>query len=210
MTSPTKNRCSHNNWSALFPEAAGLSFFEELTRLYCQDQRVYHTLNHIEHCLCLFDQYRHLFKDPANIEAALWIHDVIYNPQSSTNERDSSDWSETFFTDIGRPASEIAAVTKLIMATKKHKPFDNDSTLMLDIDLSILGSSIQSYKYYCQQIRREYQFVPEDKYRRRRRELLINFMTRERIFISEEFYDNFEIQARKNLQWEINILSSKH
>src|SRR5690606_13700223 len=40
--------------------------------------------------LAEFDSVRAVVQHPATVEAALWFHDVVYDPRSPTNEEDSA------------------------------------------------------------------------------------------------------------------------
>ena len=52
--------------------------------------RHYHTLSHLEACLREFDDARGLAMRPAEVEFALWFHDVIYRSWRRDNELQSA------------------------------------------------------------------------------------------------------------------------
>ncbi|MEA5468385.1 hypothetical protein VB714_05850 [Spirulina sp. 06S082] len=58
---------------------------------YREKHRYYHTLQHIEECLILYDRLP--TKSPT-VEIALWFHDVIYNPQGPNNEMQSANYAD--------------------------------------------------------------------------------------------------------------------
>ena len=78
---------------------------------------------------------------------------------------------------------------------------------MLDIDLSILGARDSVYDIYEKNIRFEYKRVPVFIYRKKRREILKQFLKNERVFTTNYFHTRYEAQARENLRRAIAQLS---
>lgn len=96
-------------------------------------------------------------------------------------------------------------VEQLIMATKHHQASSADEQLMVDIDLAILASQPSRFAQYEQQIRFEYQFVAQDIFVVKRREILMQFYQRERIYQSDYFYQHLEQTARQNLRQALGL-----
>jgi len=209
----TKNRseplrCSFKNWSKLFPrEESALSYYKELCSLYRENQRHYHTLSHIEHCLELFDQYHSCFQYPDHVEISLWTHDIIYNPLLSNNEQESANWAQACLIANNYSNESCQEITDLILATANHSSSNSDSALMNDIDLSILGSDTHTFSKYCHNIRQEYHFVEYKTYQKARISILEQFLTKPQIYNTVQFQQRFEEQARANLEREITLLS---
>lgn len=59
------------------------------------------------------------------------------------------------------------------------------------------------FREYHEGIRREYALVPDLIYNLKRKQALKRFLARERIFLTEEFRERYETQARENLAWAI-------
>lgn len=96
----------------------------------------------------------------------------------------------------------MAPVRSLILATKHHRASaedDVDTKLLLDIDLSILGARPSVFKHYEHNIRREYAHVPEEVYRKKRSEILEQFLSSTPLFRTDYCQQRFEKQARLNL-----------
>ena len=66
----------------------------DLLHRYGEAGRVYHTIDHIDHCLGQFDQVRSQCVQPDAVELAIWFHDAIYNFPAYENEK----LSAAFFT----------------------------------------------------------------------------------------------------------------
>ena len=112
---------------------------------------------------------------------------------------------------MGIPINTVECVQNLILNTKNHQapPADIDSQILLDADLAILGASELEYKTYAQGIRQEYAWVADELYRVGRRQVLQNFLQRDRIYLTPQLFGKLEARARLNLQAEIATLSSQ-
>lgn len=175
--------------------------FQQLIAAYSEPHRHYHTGGHIDACLTHLDQVRQLANYCAEIEIALWFHDVIYKPRSTTNELDSANWCRNFLAVNHVDQRVIERVHKLIMATCHNAaPASADEQLLLDIDLAILGAPEEIYWQFENNVRKEYKWVPGFIFRAKRKEILDGFLQRERIYNSDYFFKTLEQQARINLQ----------
>lgn len=77
---------------------------------------------------------------------------------------------------------------------------------MVDLDLTILGSDPQKYNQFESGVRKEYQWVSSFLYRNKRKEILKGFLARDRIYNSNFFFDQMELQARGNIKAAIIAL----
>jgi len=169
--------------------------YQALVKAYSEKHRRYHTSEHINATLKHLDSVADLAND--EIELALWFHDAIYKPFSASNELDSAAWASEFLLENKVEQDRIDSVNALIMATVHTAETEgNDQLLMVDIDLSILGSSSAIYDQFENDVRYEYKLVPYFLYRKKRKEILTSFLERERIYQNDFFYDKFETQAR--------------
>lgn len=196
----------------MFPEDRS-NWWQQIRNHYQESGRYYHTLNHID---CMFKQMDKVvgkLQDTEAVSLAILFHDVIYDPTKSDNEQRSADLFRQFAVECLSDWQEerIQKVFDWILATQKHQASDEkclDLMYFLDIDLQVLGWPVAQYDLYASQIRQEYSFVPEDIYRQKRPEVLKNFLKRLRLYQTDDFYEEFEIQARSNLQREISRLES--
>lgn len=183
----------------------------ELVSAYCSKERYYHTLGHIQRVLEIVEGMRSLACNFRAIQLAAWFHDVIYAPKATDNEERSAEYAAKALKILQLPQATIDAVTAMILSTKYHQVStdDIDTKILLDADLAILGSDEPEYKFYSKAIRREYGFMPEEEYRQKRMQVLLNFLKRERIYFTKnKVFDELETRARRNIQAEIKALSS--
>lgn len=174
--------------------------YDELVRAYSEPHRAYHTIAHLESCLRQFDSARQLAADANEIEAGLWFHDAIYDTHRSDNEERAALWATAALCGVGVSASHANRVEALVLATRHHEATDDaDAALLLDIDLSILGSAPEQFDLYEEQVRREYAWVSDDDFRGGRRAILEKLRGRPRIYQTDFFHARYEAQARENL-----------
>lgn len=202
--------CSQTRWASLCQnlgiEPDGETY-QALIKAHAEPHRAYHTLEHIAACLRHLDKVRDQTNNPFEIEMALWFHDAIYEPFSTTNEEDSAEWAADWLQDRGLDKAAIARIADHILETKSHDtPTDLDGRFMLDIDLSILGTPVPIYDQFEVDVRREYRRVPRFIFRKKRKAILQGFLNRDQIFTTEYFHDKLEQQARVNLARAISNL----
>ncbi len=187
-------------WHDAGARTDGTALCEALLTAYAELQRHYHSTQHLAECLQGFEAVRHLAQQPAEVALALWFHDAVYDVHRHDNEAQSAAWARQALTSAGAQPDVAERVYELVMATRHTSaPAAGDAALLVDIDLSILGTDAQRFAQYEQQIRNEYAFVPEDVFRSKRKEVLLSFANRPRIYGTEHFYAALEARARANL-----------
>ena len=204
-------KTTFSRWQALYStlctEADPQPVFDALVQAYTEPHRHYHTLAHIDACLSLFDEIQGLFARPAEAEWALWLHDIVYDPHAHDNEERSAAVSADILRRGAAPEAATERISALVLATRHREiPHDNDTRLLVDIDLSILGAAPEVFDSYEHAIRCEYAWVHEALYREKRSEILEGFLRRKTIYLSEACRGRFEAQARVNLTEAIRRL----
>lgn len=168
---------------------------------YREPHRHYHTERHLRECMSLLNDNIHLFSRPAEVKLALYFHDIVYDPKSSTNEIESANYAVNFLRSINAPDTLQQRIHDLVMMTATHKPpfKDYDAYLMIDIDLAILGSSPDRFKEYQQQIRKEFKHVDRHEFIQARNEFLKKFLDYDTIFHTPYFRGHYERSAKENI-----------
>jgi predicted metal-dependent HD superfamily phosphohydrolase len=201
---------SPERWERLmtaFGASGNAETYADLIAAYSEPHRHYHTAAHIDDCLAQLDQSQSVADAPHEVELALWFHDAVYKPTSSGNESESSEWAMRLLRSIGAPEGQQRRISAFIFATKHDaEPERGDASVVVDIDLSILGRNIRDYDLFEERVRREYKWVPGGLYRRKRIEVLESFLKRRTIYTTQHFYGLYEIAARHNLERAIRGL----
>ena len=180
--------------------AEGARTFEELVSRYAEPHRRYHTLEHIEQCLRGFDRFRGLAERPAEVELAIWFHDMVYDPRATDNEARSAELARARLLGHGASGPATDRVVAHILATEKHRGDDRDSALVIDLDLSILGAEWPAFVAFERAIRVEYKHVPTLLFEIGRKRVLRSFARRPTIYRFDEIRQELEASARENLR----------
>ena len=184
---------------------------QELRAAYAEPHRHYHDIRHIEACLGELTALEGLSADERRIlEYAIWWHDAVYDPTRSDNEEQSAVLAERELAQLDVDPATRETVARLIRLTRDHKvaPGDRLGTLLVSIDLSILGRPAAEYDVYAAAIRGEYAHVPDAMYRTGRAAVLRRFLAVPAIYPDPEFRRRYEQQARANLAREIARLET--
>jgi predicted metal-dependent HD superfamily phosphohydrolase len=189
----------------------------ELSGLYQAPDRYYHNLTHISACLELLDlgqAHPSVGMAPDQhiaIELAIWFHDAIYDTHATDNEQQSAALASTIIQETGLNAELADQVHRLVLATGhgSNTIVDEDTQLLLDIDLAILGSEPHAFWAYESQIRQEYAWVPLATFQQKRAAVLQTFFDRANIYQTKFYREMLETNARANLVASVDQLANK-
>lgn len=214
-SSPGTSRCFQRAISVQEVEGLWAPIEEHYTAVH----RAYHTLQHLKEMVNLFDLHKDSLTeiDKLVIYFSIFYHDIIYDPQSKTNEEDSAEFMKQAQSPF-LSEEYIEIIAFYILCTKSHKINEEEVSkrginlrslsVFLDIDLSILGSPRDRYREYMSQIRREYCSFNDQQYFEGRLKVLQYFLSMERIYHSDALHQQLDHTARENLQFEIDTLLS--
>lgn len=170
-----------------------------LRRCWTEPHRHYHTWEHLEACMELWECFHDTWMSPWIAGLALAFHDAIYDPQRRDNEERSAELAARVLASAGLPAITIATIQYLILATDhRSRSLGSDASLVIDIDLATLGAEPDRYDTYVRAIRREYAHVDDAAWSTGRSAVLTAFLARPRIFGPGPLA-GLEHQARHNL-----------
>lgn len=179
----------------------------EIEKNYSSKKRHYHTLHHLESLLAQLTDVKGKIQKWNTILFSLYYHDIVYSSLKSDNEEKSAELAEKRMKQISVSIDTIELCKNQILATKSHiKSTNSDTDYFTDADLSILGQNWETYSVYCKNIRKEYSIYPDFVYNLSRKKVLNHFLSMDRIFKTDFFHNKFEIQAKQNLQKEIELL----
>ena len=176
----------------------------EIIANYSGQDRHYHNLDHLRNMFAQLNFVSDKINNLDLISFSIFYHDVIYNATKSDNEEQSAIFAVERLKLFGLDDNEIAICNAQILATKGHAQSEYDDTnYLVDIDLSILGSSNEEYEKYSEQIRSEYIAFPYSQYKIGRKLVIEKFLSLKQIFKTDFFFDKYEKQARINLENEL-------
>ena len=182
-------------------------FWSEVEENYTNRKRYYHTLVHLENLFQILTPIKTKINDWDTLLFTLFYHDVIYNATKSDNEEKSAELAIVRMQTIGIENTQIEKCKAQILATKKHLySTDSDTNYFTDADLSVLGQDWETYSNYYKNVRKEYAIYPNILYNPGRKKVLKHFLSMEKIYKTDYFYQEFEQKAKENLEQELGLL----
>lgn len=180
----------------------------EIDKHYSSKKRHYHTLQHLDNLLTQLTEVKDKIQNWHAILFTLYYHDIVYISLKSDNEEKSAEFAEKRLKQISVSIDTIELCKNQILATKSHiKSTDSDTNYFTDADLSILGQNWETYSLYYKNVRMEYSIFPDFIYNPGRKMVLNHFLTMDRIYKTDFFYNKFERVSRENILNEIKHLS---
>lgn len=185
---------------------------DKARQLHSGPERGYHSWSHPQALLDLLLDVQDQLHDPLAVECAIVLHDAIYEPLRTDNERRSADLAEAMLRGV-IPDPTVRRTVQMIEATERHLVPDSasadeahDCRIFLDMDLSILGDGDEAFDAYEAGVRHEYRQVPEAAFGQGRAAILERFLSRDRLYMSEWGHARFEATARENLRRSLRAL----
>ncbi len=202
---PLRTALAHR-WEELLPGQQRIG--EELAVRWSEPHRVYHGIDHLR---AVLDHLELLGGDgepvTRTVRLAAWFHDAVHEGTTPADEEASGELARTLLEPAVGPA-EAAEVARLVRLTATHDPGAGDRAgrVLCDADLGVLGGDDAAYLRYTEQVRAEYDHVPEPDFRRGRAQILRRLLERERIYRTVAGERRWEAAARRNLSAELAVL----
>jgi len=188
--------------------AAADNLWHNIANHYSEPIRAYHNLTHLRQLFGQFEQVKSKLKQPDIIALALFYHDIIYKPTRQDNERKSAEYAVRDL-QYYLSTEQCTRIDDLIMMTATHQlnnKNDVDAAYLLDMDLSILGADWFDYQGYAQAVRAEYAHIAMGDYRHGRIKILKELLAHDRLYLTDNYHECLEQQARHNIEREITLL----
>lgn len=191
------------SWAALLPGHAALG--DELMGRWCEPHRRYHDVRHLASCLGALDDLGG--GDPV-VALALWFHDAVWTGAAGADEEASARLAERRLAGVLAPR-EVAEVARLVRLTTTHdpEPGDERGALVVDADLSVLGTAPGRYHVYARDVRAEYADVPDADFATGRSRVLRHLLGLEPLFRTPRGAELWQPVARTNLAAELDRLA---
>ena len=186
-----------------------LQLWKEIVSKYQEAGRFYHTLTHVQQIYRDLVPVKNEISDWPTLIFSIAFHDVIYNPLSKDNEKQSAGYAGIKLSDAHASITQIEKCNKQILATITHEfSADADTNYFTDADLAILGAAPEAYVSYAADIRREYSHYPDVAYNEGRKKVIMHFLGMQNIFKTAYFHHHYESRAKNNLAGELGRLGN--
>ena len=180
------------------------SLLEHVSARYAEPHRRYHTWRHVLACL----DARAQITDAAlpEVDLALLFHDAIYDPFASDNEVQSAH----LLVEEGRRAwlnERLLQRARVLVVATAHGSDSvadtEEACVVVDADLSILGSNRADFEEYELLVRQEFASLDDATYAAGRGRVVQTFLERPAIYATRRGQRLWEARARGNLEWSL-------
>lgn len=165
------------NWDYLIPKKLDefgfkSSVFKGILEKYSEKHRFYHNCNHISSLLDLLRDRSLLDNDILFLTTI--FHDIVYNPRSNTNEKDSAHYFQNLWSGNPQIGDEVF---QNILDTKDHIASSDSSEIFCQLDLDILSQPLDKLIEFENKIFKEFQFYDWKDYKEGRIKVLKDLQT---------------------------------
>lgn len=189
--------------------ATAETFWQEIEKQYTAKGRHYHTLAHLQNMHESLLPFKESIASWDTLIFSIAYHDIVYTATAKDNEEKSAELALKRLQQLNFPQENINLCHEQIVATKHHEASaNNDTNLLTDADLGILGASWPQYETYYKNVRKEYRIYPDFLYKPGRKKAISHFLEMENIFKTAAFRQEYEAAARANISREIEILTT--
>jgi predicted metal-dependent HD superfamily phosphohydrolase len=197
--------------------AIPMSLISRLIPRYSEPHRHYHTWHHIAE---VFDASEQISTDKSlELTLAILFHDAVYNPLAKDNEERSAELlidegkRAEIDVDVLQDAVWLVLQTRHLGGAVAEPSFDavadERASVLLDADLSILGSEPKIFDLYDRAIRQEYSAVSDHDFAEGRAKFVKGMLNRKTIFRTAKGQELWESQARRNLYLLFDIETAR-
>jgi predicted metal-dependent HD superfamily phosphohydrolase len=209
------SRATNNRFETIWSRTSNLTdddgngIGRELFHRYAEPDRYFHTIEHIDYCLEMFDQVRELCANPDAVELAIWFHDAVYDFPVDDNERLSAEYFLTV--SQGKLPEDLRQLVfdQVIVTDHRSTPTDSDQQLLIDIDLSSFGQPWERFLKDGANVRLEMSYIEDTEFYESQIAFMSQLLNRTHFYGSEWFQKHFEQNARGNVTRYLQTLADK-
>lgn len=185
--------------------------YNRLVNLYTSPERVFHSINSIEHMLSTLETLTNIYAfspdKQREIRLALFFHYTSYHPSKNYNEFDSANIADHYLRLIGLDEKTIDNVTSLMYSScDPGFPSNLIEEVYNDSIKSVYAKPTDEYRHYMHKMWAEYRLMDFDKFISKRKEFLIGLLQNNSIFYTEYMKEMHTAQALHNINNELSLL----
>lgn len=201
------------SWSDLIArhtaDPAAVDVGRRLRESWSEPHRRYHSVAHLRDVLSGVAELADHAEDADAVRLAAWYHDAVYAGLPDDEER-SALRAEHELSALGVAPQLVDEVARLVRMTVTHDPApgDRNGEALSDADLSTLALPADRYRHNTEAIRAEYAHVPDEPFRKGRRQVLLVLLEGPAVFRTAAGRRRWEAAARQNMVAELMTLDS--
>lgn len=181
----------------------------DLRSRYGEPHRAFHTWERVTELLRMAEDVAAAVADRSAFVMAILFHRVVLDPRSpDAPMRSAAVMRQVMAQRV--PAERLLRAEMLIRALMDGVPPETgdaslrgDAALLVDFDHAILGGEATRYRAYEAALRQEFPHLSDTRYGVARAAKLRMLGWRERIFLTDRFYLDYERRARRNIEARI-------
>jgi predicted metal-dependent HD superfamily phosphohydrolase len=183
----------------LSTDGISTNLISRLMTRYAEPHRRYHTWSHIA---AVFDASEQISDDRSReVALAILFHDAVYDPRAGDNEEKSAELLLSEGLLAGEDKATLEKARVMVLATKhfEREPEGEQASIVVDADLSILGTDEATFDAYEDAIRQEYAFATDAQFASGRALVCQIFLDQPHIFHTLAARGLWEKKAKDNL-----------
>ncbi len=143
-----------------------------------ESHRSYHNLNHLNDLISQINENKSKFseKEYEKLILSAIFHDIVYDPSSSTNEEDSTNFLMECVVD--KSNEDILEVRQIILDTNNHNSTTNLSESFNNYDMNIVERDFEQLLEWEKGIRLEFSVYTKEQYKEGRLNFLESLLDR--------------------------------
>ena len=185
-------------------------FWAKLAQSYTRPPRAYHNLQHVSYVAEWFTAWQGAWQCPSEVFAAVLFHDAVYVATQGDNEARSVELARQALaaTDVDVELVACLIESTALSSVPPAREAGSDLALFIDCDRAVLGAPHEAYVRYARAIAEEYSVLPPRVYQAGRRAFLQRTLQSGTPFLTPGMQERLGLQARKNLEWELERLGN--
>lgn len=182
--------------------------FESVVARYREPHRHHHDVRHLRWVVRHTGELGRDLDSLAEVMAAAFFHDAVYDPTRNGNEAASASLAATALDELGWERPRVDVVADLVTGTVDHivTGATPEESVLFAADLAVLATEPSAYADYVRNVRREYAHVDDETWVTGRSAVLDAFLERPAIYAPDLGLDHWEARARANLTAERSAL----
>lgn len=181
----------------------------DLRSRYGEPHRAFHTWERVTELLRMAEDVAAAVADRNAFVLAILFHRVVLDPRAQDAPIRSAAVMRQAMAHrlpaerLLRAETLIRALTDGMLPETEDASLRGDAALLLDFDHAILGCETVRYRAYEAALRQEFPHLSDTRYGVARAATLRMLGWRERIFLTDRFYLDYERRARRNIEAQI-------
>jgi predicted metal-dependent HD superfamily phosphohydrolase len=208
MSGPAGSLVGFEAWALLAGDSpTSRTEWAAVVAAWSEPHRRYHDLAHLAAVLGLVGELAGDAADSDAVRLAAWYHDIVYEPERTSNEQVSAGRARAGLRGLV-PDARVNEVERLVLLTAGHDPAPGDANgaVLCDADLAVLAGPPDAYATYASAVREEYGHLSDEEFTAGRIAVLEHLLALPALYRTPEAARQWTDRAAANLTAELTLL----